>query len=150
MNTVHTKTLEEFKALAEKHARELTPHGDFARVITLSGDLGAGKTTYAQAFAKALAVRETVTSPTFVIYKAYDLLDEEVPFDRLVHVDAYRLQNPEELRTHGFDALLHNPSNVILCEWPENVAGLFSIPHTHIAIKSESENERTLTYEEIL
>jgi len=148
MKKVTTHSLEEFRMEASNTALSLLPHAEYARIFAFSGELGAGKTTYTQSFAATLGVEESVTSPTFIIYKVYDL-PEHVPFERLVHVDAYRLENKEELTTHGFNSLLSDTQNIVILEWPEKVAGLLeNIPHTHVQFEVISENERTITYEE--
>jgi tRNA threonylcarbamoyladenosine biosynthesis protein TsaE len=148
MTTVTTRSLEEFQQEAVRVARELLPHATHARVFAFSGELGAGKTTYTQNFARALGVIEPVTSPTFIIYKVYDL-PEQVLFERLVHVDAYRLEHKDELITHGFMTLLEDPLNIVILEWPEKVAGLLdTIPHTHVTFSVEGQEMRIITYEE--
>jgi tRNA A37 threonylcarbamoyladenosine biosynthesis protein TsaE len=110
-----------------------------ATVVGLSGHLGAGKTAFVKAVAKLLGVKEEVTSPTFVIMKIYevdstielsnDLTIEQrnnlniqnVPWKRLIHIDAYRLEKPEEMEVLNFDQLVADPHNLIMVEWPENV-----------------------------
>ena len=99
-----------------------------AGIILLSGDLGAGKTAFTKELATCLHVREEITSPTFVIQKEYDIRDEESPFKKLIHIDAYRLERKEELEYLGWNELIQNPENLILIEWPEKVEGIF-IPH---------------------
>jgi len=109
---------------AARLAGDLVPHKKGATLITLSGDLGAGKTAFAQAVAKALGVEEMVTSPTFVIEKIYQLPTSDLvgrSFLRLVHIDAYRLSGAHELETLGWKELLADPKNLILLEWPEKV-----------------------------
>lgn len=118
-------------AEAAAFAQALAPVGTEATVVALSGELGAGKTTFAQAMASALGVRESVTSPTFVLEKIYPL--EERAFARLVHIDAYRLQSPDALKALGWGELLQDPSNLIVIEWPENVA--HAIPPSAIHVR---------------
>ena len=87
-------------------------------LVTLSGDLGAGKTTFARALIRHLAGDETieVPSPTFTIMQSYDL-----PRFPLVHADLYRVSGPDELAELGFEDL---PADaVILLEWPDRAAG---------------------------
>lgn len=91
-----------------------------ATVIGLSGELGAGKTTFVQGVARALSIVVPVASPTFVIEKIYALENE--PWQRLAHIDAYRLENGEELAHLGFRELAADPGNLIFIEWPERVA----------------------------
>lgn len=87
-------------------------------LITLSGDLGAGKTTFARALIRHLAGDESVEvpSPTFTLMQAYEL-----PRFTLVHADLYRLSGPGELAELGFDDLPE--SAVTLLEWPDRAAG---------------------------
>ncbi len=125
----------------------LTPR-EQATVVTLSGDLGAGKTTFAQGVAKALGVGETVTSPTFVIQKIYDLPAqaglEGQKFSHLIHIDAYRLKSAHELEMLGWKELCAESGNLILVEWPEHVAAL--IPHDAIRIRFDIHgDERTIS-----
>lgn len=117
-----------------------------ATIIALSGELGAGKTTFAQAVAKALGVKETVNSPTFVIEKVYALDSER--WGHLVHIDAYRLKNANELRTLGWDEMAGDPSNLILVEWPEHVEGAIPKDAHRISIEIGEGEERTIYYGE--
>src|SRR3989338_11057767 len=83
-------TLTELEAEAARFVGSLTPREEGATLVTLAGELGAGKTAFTQAVAKALGVEESVTSPTFVLEKIYGLTKSV--FERLIHIDAYRLQ----------------------------------------------------------
>ena len=88
-------------------------------LVTLSGDLGAGKTTFARALIRYLAGDETidVPSPTFTLLQSYEL-----PRFTLVHADLYRLASAAELAEIGFDDLPEQ--TVVLMEWPDRAAGL--------------------------
>lgn len=96
--------------------------------ITLSGDLGAGKTTFVKGLAQGLGVKEMVKSPSFNIYGIYDTAGG----GKLVHLDAYRLSGAE-----AFDDLLLDeivPGDKIVCvEWPEMVAD--ALPPDAYALK---------------
>jgi len=102
--------------IAKEFAR--TP-SDHARVIALSGNLGAGKTTFTQGFAKALGIMRPVQSPTFVIMKIYELNKKYLK--HLVHIDAYRIETVEELEHLGFLKLLEDKDAVILIEWADRI-----------------------------
>jgi tRNA threonylcarbamoyladenosine biosynthesis protein TsaE len=116
--------------------------GTGATVVTLSGELGAGKTTFAQKLARELGVEEHVTSPTFVLEKIYRLNGRQ--FERLVHIDAYRLESSRELEVLGFKELLDDPKNLILLEWPERVPEL--VPKDAISIRFDiTGEERTIS-----
>ncbi len=124
---------EEFTTAAVAFARTLSSLDSGATVVVLSGELGAGKTAFAQAVARALGVQETVSSPTFVIEKAYQLSGQK--FERLIHIDAYRLRGALELEALGWAELIADPANLIVLEWPERVAEL--IPKTAIRVRFE-------------
>ncbi len=119
-----------------------------ATILALSGDLGAGKTTFTKGLARALGVTETVTSPTFVIEKRYPI--DQGAFSVLVHIDAYRLEGEEELRTIGWHTLATDPKNLIVIEWPEQVG--LGVPERAYRIQFEhvSEVERRITLDERL
>lgn len=129
---------------AERFLIELEPRENEATVVALSGELGAGKTTFAQALAHSLGVEETVNSPTFVIEKIYSLSNQR--WQRLVHVDAYRLKNADELRALGWDEIVADPANLVVIEWPENVSD--AIPETaqHVSIMIGEGEARTISY----
>src|SRR3989338_8753227 len=95
------RTLAELEAEAARFARELVPRNTGATLVTLSGELGAGKTAFVKAVAKALGVGEVVNSPTFVLEKIYPLplfsQKSGKGFKRLIHIDAYRLEKGGDL-----------------------------------------------------
>src|SRR3954454_13717166 len=103
------------RALAVEFAAALEP-GD---LVTLSGDLGAGKTTFARALIRHLAGDGSVEvpSPTFTLMQNYEL-----PRFALVHADLYRVNDPAELAELGFDDIADDA--VVLLEWPDRAAGL--------------------------
>jgi tRNA threonylcarbamoyladenosine biosynthesis protein TsaE len=103
-----------------------------ATIITLSGTLGAGKTTFTKALAKVLGVKSRVSSPTFILMKFF-ALPKHAPWKQLTHIDAYRLEKPEELVTIGWKEYAKNPDNLIVVEWPEKIQKL--IPKGSIKVK---------------
>jgi tRNA threonylcarbamoyladenosine biosynthesis protein TsaE len=139
------KNLEELEAAARELLKGLTPSPTGATLITLSGELGAGKTAFTQALARALGVSENVTSPTFVLEKIY-ALPEGGNFKHLVHIDAYRLDSDNELGALGFKEVMRDSNNLVVLEWPERVAG--GLPPAYLAIRivHEPDGSRTMTY----
>ena len=141
-----SKSVAETQQLAAKLAEKLVvPHSarDGATVVALEGELGAGKTTFTQAFAKALGVKENLTSPTFVLMKQYAI--QVTNYKLLVHIDAYRLKDHHDLLVLGINELLVDPSNIILIEWAERVAEILPKDRTTIHLDHISENERQIT-----
>ena len=86
-------------------------------VAYLHGDLGAGKTTFARAFLRALGVGERVKSPTYSLVEGYDIGER-----RAFHLDLYRIADPGELEWLGLDSLAE-PGAIVLVEWPERGTG---------------------------
>lgn len=136
---MHTQVIvdqEELREYAERTVRALeTEEG--AVILALSGDLGAGKTTFVQKVATVLGVHESVTSPTFVIMRSYATNHQR--FAQLVHIDAYRLEHVDELGVLGFAELCTDPASLICIEWPERVSELLPASTKHITF-SESGN----------
>ncbi len=119
--------------------------GAHATLITLSGELGAGKTAFIKTVAWALGVEEIVTSPTFVLEKIY-VLPERKAFRRLVHIDAYRLLKGSDLAPLGFDELMQDAHNLVMLEWPERVKDALPEPTAKISITVHTDDSRTISY----
>lgn len=137
------RTLEEFEEEARSFARGLRPRAKEAVFVTLSGELGAGKTAFVKAVAKELGVSEVVNSPTFVIEKIY-LLPAGSRFKRLVHVDAYRLERGAELSPLGLSAALQDAGNLVMLEWPERVQEALPEPSVRLSLTCEPDGSRLL------
>lgn len=116
-----------------------------ATIVGLSGELGAGKTTFTKAVAEVLGVTETVTSPTFVIEKIYKLPKETSGITHFIHIDAYRLEDAHELEVLGWNTIVSDPHNLIFIEWPERVKAI--LPETLPMIRFTVINETTRTIE---
>ena len=108
-------------------------------VVYLSGDLGAGKTTFVKSVAKLLGVTDSVQSPTFVFMREYKTKDKS--FKNLYHVDAYRFEQKEDGSILKLDSL-KKKGNLVIIEWPEKMHS----PEASIAlhIKHKNENERDI------
>lgn len=141
---VEIRSIEELEKEAAALVDRLSPQNDGATLVTLSGDLGAGKTAFTKALAKALGIEESVTSPTFVLEKIY-ALPAAAKFARLIHIDAYRLGSSAELPALGFDELMKDTANLVVLEWPERVADALA-PHLAIRIEADEQGVRTLSY----
>lgn len=138
-------TLEEFEAEATRYARSLAPDSRRATLVTLSGELGAGKTSFVKAVARALGVEDEVSSPTFILEKIYSLPAGR-PFRRLVHIDAYRLEKGSDLAPLGFDELMEDAGSLVMLEWPERVAGNLPEPDARISLTVQTDGSRMILY----
>ena len=93
-------------------------------IVTISGELGAGKTTLARAICRGYGVSEDVTSPTFALVHRY-----AAPRSPVYHLDLYRLESTVELTNIGWDETLSEDA-LILIEWPERA--MDRIPRIHV------------------
>lgn len=120
-----------------------------ARLVLIEGELGAGKTTFVQALARALGVRERVTSPTFVIEKTYELPSKtRDDIKRIVHIDAYRLSSLSDLTALGWERHIDDPHALILLEWPGRVREVYSHPgRIVVSFFHRGENEREIFFD---
>ncbi|MEK7635813.1 MAG: tRNA (adenosine(37)-N6)-threonylcarbamoyltransferase complex ATPase subunit type 1 TsaE [Patescibacteria group bacterium] len=117
-----------------------------ALVLTLSGNLGGGKTTFVQGFMKGAGVKKKITSPTFVLIKSYETNKTYWSHRSIYHIDCYRFRKAKELLDLGLKEIFKNPKNIVLIEWPEKIKK--HLPKNHILIKfrhSKKENERIIS-----
>lgn len=144
MKTVSVRTFEDWETLIKELLAAPSETGA-PMVITLSGDLGVGKTTFVQTLARMLGVEETVTSPTFTIMKQYDLT-KEGRFTKLVHIDAYRIEDSAEMGPLRGDEIFADPERIICIEWPERIASVVPFITHALTIELDVTNgERTVT-----
>ena len=113
-----TLSLDELDARGEAIGRALTAPA----LVTLTGELGAGKTTMTQAICRGLGVTETVTSPTFALIHEYAALAV-----RVVHCDLYRLDSARAVASLGLDDMFADSSAIVLVEWPERAGAMLPI-----------------------
>lgn len=123
-----TRAAEETVAFAARLVK--TMHG--GDVLALSGELGSGKTTFIQGLAKALGIKEHITSPTFVLMKIYRLPKPFKNITQLCHIDAYRLDFADELAVIGAGEYIGEAQTLAVIEWSERVAKM--IPDDAIRI----------------
>jgi tRNA threonylcarbamoyladenosine biosynthesis protein TsaE len=124
MLTVETKRYDETRALAKSIA-QILPR---PCALALIGQLGAGKTQFIKGLGEGLGLDPSkICSATFVLIAEYG--EEE----KLVHIDAYRLNDPRELSAVGFEELLDQQNTIVAVEWADKISTL--LPEEHIEIK---------------
>jgi tRNA threonylcarbamoyladenosine biosynthesis protein TsaE len=116
-------TEEELRDIAKKVVDTLaSSYSTSAKVLFLEGDLGAGKTTFTKSLAEVLGIdKEEVHSPTFILKKEYR--GNHDFFKKLVHIDAYRFDSPDEVKVLKLDKDLDKHDTLIVVEWPSKLAG---------------------------
>ncbi|MFP4514937.1 MAG: tRNA (adenosine(37)-N6)-threonylcarbamoyltransferase complex ATPase subunit type 1 TsaE [Parcubacteria group bacterium] len=143
MKHLNVKTEKETKKIAKEFAKDIKP----GAVLALIGDLGAGKTVFAKAFAKELGVKEEVISPTFNIIKTYQIKDNKKNDKVFCHVDAYRLNSYQELLEIGIDEYLNDENTIVLIEWADKVKELLPAYTYMIRIEQEEGNKRVIHFD---
>lgn len=129
-----TKSPKETFELAQEIAMEAAPGAVFA----LDGDLGVGKTVFAQGFAKGLGIEESVNSPTFTILQVYD----EGRLD-LYHFDVYRIGDVSEMDEIGYEDYFYG-DGVCLIEWATLIEEI--IPENTVYVKISKDNTQGFDY----
>jgi len=131
-----TGSAEETQGLGRELSSLLLP-GD---VVLLEGDLGAGKTCFAQGVARGLGVSEQVTSPTFTLIREYR---GRIP---LYHLDAYRLEGAADLFSIGVEEYLEG-DGVLLVEWGERAPGFFEMERLEVRFSfGEGDDDRRVAF----
>ena len=110
-------------------------------VIALEGELGAGKTTFIQGFAKALGIRSKIKSPTFVLMKKYKVSNQA----NLYHLDCYRIGDYKELRIPELKEIFEMSHDIVLVEWAERIKKALPKKHIKIHIDHINKNQRKIT-----
>jgi tRNA threonylcarbamoyladenosine biosynthesis protein TsaE len=124
-------------------------------VVCLSGDLGAGKTTFAQGLLKGLKVSGPYTSPTFLIMKQYIVkiknqkskikkANQNFKTNKIYHIDSYRVKSKDILDL-GWEEIIDDPKNIVIIEWADRIADI--TPQRSLWIKFEwlDQNRRKIT-----
>jgi tRNA threonylcarbamoyladenosine biosynthesis protein TsaE len=137
-----TENYSETQELGKSLAEEIKG-GQKAVVLGLKGDLGAGKTTFLQGFAKGLGVKEKVTSPTFVIMNRFDV--KKGKFKNFYHLDCYRIEKFKEMENLGFEEIINNSKNIVCIEWPEKIKRILPEDIILIKFKIGLDNKREIT-----
>ena len=142
--TTSSKQTRQIAGLLTKELFKTKIKQENSLVLALQGDLGGGKTTFAQGFLRGAGIRKKITSPTFVLVKIYNL--KPATYNKIYHIDCYRLKTAKEILDLGLGEILASPKNIILIEWPEKIKK--HLPKNHILVKfkhGKKENERIIS-----
>lgn len=165
-----TKSAGQTKKLGSFLAKKIlkTPAGQKAAIFGLEGDLGAGKTTFLQGFAKELGIKDKILSPTFVLIKRFKIprAEPKVPardgqdlrfsalpkvssplvnkYKNFYHIDCYRFKSPKEMSALDFKKIISNPENIIAAEWADKIKKILPEKTIWIKFKFIGKNQRRI------
>jgi tRNA threonylcarbamoyladenosine biosynthesis protein TsaE len=125
----------------DKAAAQFLEATNGARIFAISGNMGAGKTTFITAVCRVLGATGTIGSPTFSIINEYSSSK-----GRILHMDLYRLKDEEEAMQAGVEDALYS-GDYCFVEWPEKAPGLFPPGTISVTIETMNESTRKLTLE---
>lgn len=155
---ITTKSAEETQTFAQEFASSLKSE----EVLLLYGNLGAGKTTFMQGFAKGLGIEQRIISPTFVIVRKYEFsfssrmnmrdiseknkISQQVQNDitSLYHIDLYRTESDADLESIGIQEILEDKNVIVAIEWPEKLGKYLPKKRIEIGFNTIGENERRI------
>ncbi len=147
-----SKSTKDTQSIGEDLAMAIRRQGKRRRrhalVISLSGELGAGKTNFTKGFAKGLGIKEMIASPTFVILKIYEIKNKILKrsgFKNFFHMDAYRIRDQKEMGTIGFVSMAQDPLNIIVIEWGENIKELIPKDALRVGFGQTGRGPREIT-----
>jgi tRNA threonylcarbamoyladenosine biosynthesis protein TsaE len=132
--------------LAKKILKAKT-NKNFAKIIALFGELGAGKTTFVSGFFKGLNIKKRSPSPTFILMRKNKIPNKN---NYVYHIDAYRIKSHKEFEELGLKKIISNPQNILIIEWPEKIQKLLPKNIIKIYLKhTKKENERRIILKNI-
>ena len=140
MSEIIVRSMKDTEVLAKKFAK-LLRGGD---VVLLSGDLGAGKTTFTRFVLKSLGIKDEVTSPTFTIMKEYSTKKMNI-----YHFDMYRVLSGDEAREFGLEEYIYSRDNgaIVFIEWAENIRDILNGDFIKVDISLTGDGNRKFIIE---
>ena len=161
MKTFVTKSFKETQQLGFDLAKKLRGRD----VVCLHGDLGSGKTTFIQGFAKGLGITKKIISPTFIIMRQYVIPDlirnpeilKQVQDDKrkggndkrnFFHVDLYRIESERDVEGLGLLEVMNDPDNIVVIEWPDKIEHLLPSKRIDIIFDYVDDDKRKIVFEQ--
>lgn len=142
MPVLETKNQDETYMAGQKIASTLKG----GEVLTLYGELGAGKTTFTRGVINFFLPQVRVLSPTFIIVRHY--YPEHKLISHIVHADLYRLDNLNEIEELGLEEFMNKSRTVLLIEWADRMKSLIPKDRMDIMFLAKSDNKRKIVYEQ--
>ncbi len=139
------------KGETQELAKEVLRNLDGRNVILLQGELGAGKTTFAQGVLEYLGAKGPFTSPTFVIMKKYEASKQtarqldSLAMKNIFHIDCYRV-GAKDIQDLGWEEIVANKNNLVLVEWPERMKKIWPKEYVKLDFESKREEKRCIYY----
>ena len=130
-----TRSAKRTQQIAQKLARQVSAPA----IITLTGNLGSGKTTFVQGLAMGLGIEKQVNSPTFLIIKKYELATRN-----FYHADLYRLSSKQEVVATGLLDILREKDSIVVIEWAEKMGSLLPAKRIDVQFAYINEHERKI------
>lgn len=126
-----------------EYGRKFATNLKGGEAISLTGELGSGKTTFIKGLAEGLKVAETITSPTFVILKSYKgkIARKNIEF---IHSDAYRVESIDDIKSVGIDDYLDRQDVILVIEWADKIAEILPAKTLNIKFKHLDDNKREI------
>ena len=141
--TVITNNFEETQDIAREFVNELKD-GD---AIALYGDLGSGKTTFAQGLAKGFGIEKRIISPTFVIVRTYRITNHELRIKNFYHIDLYRTESKRDIDVLGIREIIEDSGNIVVIEWAEKLGNLLPEKRWDITFEYIADTKRKIIFE---
>lgn len=151
--TIITNSSDETQNVAENLAKNL----EDTKFLALFGNLGSGKTTFVQGFAKGLGIRQRIISPTFIIVREHKIgiKNEELPaspklkrgerIKNFYHIDLYRVQTPHDIEGLGLKEIFNDQNNIVAVEWAEKIKNILPEERIELYFENLEENRRRVT-----
>lgn len=143
-----TFSQEETEGIGEKIAKKILKGRieNQARVISLEGELGSGKTTFLKGFARGFGIEEIIKSPSFVIMKKYRLpvTRYQLPITYFYHIDCYRIEKSKEILALGWQNIIFNPGNIVAIEWGDKIKDILPKDYIKISFSHLTKHKRKI------
>ncbi len=147
MNKIITNSEKETFEFAKKYAKKLKG----GEIIGLIGDLGTGKTIFTKGLAAGLGIKQTITSPTFVLMKVYPIQNSKFlprrqagKIQNFIHIDAYRIKTEQDILSIGADEYFNRDNTIVLIEWADKIKKILPNSIKYINIKIQEGDKRLI------